>query len=447
MLTWAHSNDSSNSFRYGSTPLYVAAMRGYASIVSTLIDAEVDVDTPNVNGETPLFAAAQFGDMEVCTLLVEAGANVMLKTNPGAFEWEDGKSPWEIAFDARHLDVAEMLRIAERSPENKGARAASSSDEDTQSEKTKKSKKPKKTKKKKKKTQKSKKSKRSETTKTKKMKAKKMKGGMVAGEEDGRDGEAAATAMGYDRTEEWRKKREARNNDVLLGLDGDFSKYRAPMHHEITDADRAAFGVDEFPEDFKKMDLTNADLGEPVASFKFDKEEDKQKMMDAAFAALKEGKGAKAAAEAANAAVGKGKDASADADIAAVSADGVLRSKNGIEVVVRNREHPYYKTFNRKLNVEDLGGGGGGGGMYADDDDDEDWDEDEDDDEGGGDGGGDGDTPAKRRKRLKKKRQIRDAAQRERDLDAVVPEDGKGSVGGAEEDEDAPIKLGGVVFD
>ena len=46
---------------FGATPIYVAAMRGYAEIVAVLIGQDVDIDHPAVTGETPLFAAALEG--------------------------------------------------------------------------------------------------------------------------------------------------------------------------------------------------------------------------------------------------------------------------------------------------------------------------------------------------------------------------------------------------
>merc|ERR1711871_1384807 len=49
----------------GSTAVYVAALRGYHVIVSTLIELGADIDKPTSTGETPLYVAAFLGHSSV----------------------------------------------------------------------------------------------------------------------------------------------------------------------------------------------------------------------------------------------------------------------------------------------------------------------------------------------------------------------------------------------
>ena len=66
-----------------TTPLHVAAHRGYIDIVKLLIDAGADVNAKegNYSKSTPLHWAAKEGNLQVVKLLVESGAELNVKDN------------------------------------------------------------------------------------------------------------------------------------------------------------------------------------------------------------------------------------------------------------------------------------------------------------------------------------------------------------------------------
>ena len=66
-----------------TTPLHVAAHRGYLDIVRLLVDAGADVNAKegNYSKSTPLHWAAKEGNLQVVKLLVESGAELNIKDN------------------------------------------------------------------------------------------------------------------------------------------------------------------------------------------------------------------------------------------------------------------------------------------------------------------------------------------------------------------------------
>ena len=62
----------------GSTALYLAALRGEKTMVSTLLEAGANPDAGNVGGLTGLGAAAHAGHADVLAMILDAGASVDL---------------------------------------------------------------------------------------------------------------------------------------------------------------------------------------------------------------------------------------------------------------------------------------------------------------------------------------------------------------------------------
>ena len=62
----------------GSTALYLAALRGEKTMVSTLLEAGANPDAANAAGLTGLGAAAHAGHADVLAMILDAGASVDL---------------------------------------------------------------------------------------------------------------------------------------------------------------------------------------------------------------------------------------------------------------------------------------------------------------------------------------------------------------------------------
>ncbi|MGC2657592.1 MAG: ankyrin repeat domain-containing protein [Bryobacteraceae bacterium] len=90
----------------GSTPLYDAALKGDAEIVSDLVSRGADIDARDVNsGTTPLYAAAAFGRKQVVAILLLWGAD------PNALS-KEGISPLHAAESNQYSDIAQQIRKA-----------------------------------------------------------------------------------------------------------------------------------------------------------------------------------------------------------------------------------------------------------------------------------------------------------------------------------------------
>ena len=87
-------------------PIAQHAGQGNTQIVSLLLDAGVDVNTPYHHNLTALMWAAGYGKTETAKLLLDRGADRARKD-------DRGKTAGEIARDARHVEVAGLLKVGE----------------------------------------------------------------------------------------------------------------------------------------------------------------------------------------------------------------------------------------------------------------------------------------------------------------------------------------------
>lgn len=74
---------------YMKTAMHVAARRGHAKIVDTLIEHGAKIEETTGDGETPLLSGAMNGDLRVVKVLLSKGADVHRKNKPGgtALHW------------------------------------------------------------------------------------------------------------------------------------------------------------------------------------------------------------------------------------------------------------------------------------------------------------------------------------------------------------------------
>ncbi len=85
------------------TPLHSAAASANRAICAALVAAGADVNAKQHGGYTPLHAAAMNGDRMLSDLLTASGADIALRT-------DDGKTAADIARDAGHAALAEILK-------------------------------------------------------------------------------------------------------------------------------------------------------------------------------------------------------------------------------------------------------------------------------------------------------------------------------------------------
>lgn len=91
-------------------PLHYAALFGFEHVTELLIakGAKVDARDRRNDGYTPLHEAVAQGHEEVVKILIANGADVNAKTKP--WHGGDGKTAMDIASEAGHADIVELLR-------------------------------------------------------------------------------------------------------------------------------------------------------------------------------------------------------------------------------------------------------------------------------------------------------------------------------------------------
>ncbi len=86
----------------GSTPLYLAAFKGFPQIVKSLLDSGADPDTENNRAWSPILVAAANGHVQVVFVLIRAEANIEERTR-------SGKTALSLASEFGHVGVAKIL--------------------------------------------------------------------------------------------------------------------------------------------------------------------------------------------------------------------------------------------------------------------------------------------------------------------------------------------------
>jgi ankyrin repeat protein len=114
----------------GNTPLQIASLEGFVSIVRFLLESEAEVDTRNIDKETPLIDAVENGHLEVVRLLLEHGANPRLANSRGDEPYElvpqddeNYKVIRKLIADAKEQDFTKRRKSSDN---NEGNREGSS---------------------------------------------------------------------------------------------------------------------------------------------------------------------------------------------------------------------------------------------------------------------------------------------------------------------------------
>lgn len=94
----------------GETALHDAALAGHAAVAALLLDRGAPIDARDrETGSTPLMVAAGWGREAVVRLLLERGADPQLRNAAG-------KDARQLALEAGHAAIAELLAAAARQP-------------------------------------------------------------------------------------------------------------------------------------------------------------------------------------------------------------------------------------------------------------------------------------------------------------------------------------------
>ncbi|KAK6535335.1 hypothetical protein TWF694_001797 [Orbilia ellipsospora] len=86
----------------GFTPLHKAAERGYVDIITILLDAGADIETPSYAGSTPLLIAVKFGCVKAIEALLSRGADVKCVDRTG-------RGVLHVAAEKGNLDIVKFL--------------------------------------------------------------------------------------------------------------------------------------------------------------------------------------------------------------------------------------------------------------------------------------------------------------------------------------------------
>jgi len=68
---------------YGNSLLHIAAMKGNLSIMSFLLEKNMDINGLNKSGKTPLHFAAKHSNLEVSIFLLKNGADYTIRDDSG----------------------------------------------------------------------------------------------------------------------------------------------------------------------------------------------------------------------------------------------------------------------------------------------------------------------------------------------------------------------------
>ena len=97
----------------GWAPLHYAATHGHLAVMTLLLDQHAYIDAASPNGTTPLMMAARYGTPAAVQLLLQAGADPLLKNEPGL-------SAIDFAQGVGRRDVADLIAAFVRSRQPKG---------------------------------------------------------------------------------------------------------------------------------------------------------------------------------------------------------------------------------------------------------------------------------------------------------------------------------------
>lgn len=93
----------------GETALHRAARNGHVDVVRILVKAGAEVDALRDTGITPLYVAAQEGRNDVVKVLIAAGADQTVAADIASV---DGTVPADIALRFNHLDTLSLLQAS-----------------------------------------------------------------------------------------------------------------------------------------------------------------------------------------------------------------------------------------------------------------------------------------------------------------------------------------------
>ncbi|KZV67587.1 ankyrin, partial [Peniophora sp. CONT] len=92
---------------YEDRPLHLAAKNGDIDSVRSLLDSGVDLEALDADGSTPLFLAAERGYIAVASLLVDRGANVHVHCESAILH--SSQSVLQVASEGGHSEVVHLL--------------------------------------------------------------------------------------------------------------------------------------------------------------------------------------------------------------------------------------------------------------------------------------------------------------------------------------------------
>lgn len=82
LINWGINVNATNGI-IKSTPLSIAAFRGYLPIVIYLVEHGADINSVDIYQRTPLYFAVKYGNWSIAKYLVEHGADVNISDNSG----------------------------------------------------------------------------------------------------------------------------------------------------------------------------------------------------------------------------------------------------------------------------------------------------------------------------------------------------------------------------